>query len=241
MAMGTGASGNSLRGPRDRNRPRSRLRGPRQAPVLRVELEGLETRALHGHDPGGDGDGQPAEPLDDDGQHRRHRTPARTARRWPSTRTTRRSSWRSGSTTTRRWPRPRTAMLHRAGGGLLGRRRPDLAAAVLRADQHGEPPDRIRPLLDPTTTGPTLPYAYVTTPTPGLRQQQQLLHPDRVPGRRHGRRLGQRRAGAAEVRLLRLHADGRPVHQQPAGPESLPRLPPTEPEGHLPVVHLGQQ
>ena len=46
MAMGTGASDNSLRGPRDRNRPKSRLRRTRKARAQRVELEGLETRTL---------------------------------------------------------------------------------------------------------------------------------------------------------------------------------------------------
>ena len=46
MAMGTGASDNSLRGPRDRNRPRLRLPGTRKPRVQRVDLEGLETRAL---------------------------------------------------------------------------------------------------------------------------------------------------------------------------------------------------
>ena len=46
MAMGTGASGNSLRGPRGRNRPKSRLEGVRRARVRRVELEGLEARTL---------------------------------------------------------------------------------------------------------------------------------------------------------------------------------------------------
>ena len=44
--MGTGASDNARRGHRDRIRPRSRLRGARKAPVCRVDLEGLETRAL---------------------------------------------------------------------------------------------------------------------------------------------------------------------------------------------------
>src|SRR5262249_61325863 len=46
MAMGTGASGNSPRGPRDRNHPKLRRRGTRKARVQRVDLEGLETRAL---------------------------------------------------------------------------------------------------------------------------------------------------------------------------------------------------
>ena len=44
--MGTGTSDNALRGHRDRIRPKSRLRGARKAPVCRVDLEGLETRAL---------------------------------------------------------------------------------------------------------------------------------------------------------------------------------------------------
>ena len=46
MAMGTGASGNSLRGPRDRDRRTSGLRGIRRARTRRVELEGLESRTL---------------------------------------------------------------------------------------------------------------------------------------------------------------------------------------------------
>ena len=45
MAMGTGASGDSLRGPRDRNRPKSRLRG-RQSRPRPLRLEGLEERML---------------------------------------------------------------------------------------------------------------------------------------------------------------------------------------------------
>ena len=44
--MGTGASDNSLRGPRDRARGKSRLRGTRRARPQRIELERLEVRAL---------------------------------------------------------------------------------------------------------------------------------------------------------------------------------------------------
>ncbi len=48
MAMGTGASDNSLGGPRDRNRPKLRSRRSRRARVHRadLDLESLETRAL---------------------------------------------------------------------------------------------------------------------------------------------------------------------------------------------------
>ncbi len=44
--MGTGASDNSLRGPRDRARGKSRLRGTRRSRPQRIELERLEVRAL---------------------------------------------------------------------------------------------------------------------------------------------------------------------------------------------------
>jgi hypothetical protein len=46
MVMGTGASGNSFRGHRDRIRPRRRLKEARSARVSWLDLEGLETRAL---------------------------------------------------------------------------------------------------------------------------------------------------------------------------------------------------
>jgi subtilisin-like proprotein convertase family protein len=46
MAMGTGASGNSLRGPRGRNRLASGPGGIRRARTRRVELEALESRTL---------------------------------------------------------------------------------------------------------------------------------------------------------------------------------------------------
>ena len=46
MAMGTGASSNSLGGRRDRNRPGLRLRKTRKGWTRRIELEGLETRTL---------------------------------------------------------------------------------------------------------------------------------------------------------------------------------------------------
>jgi subtilisin-like proprotein convertase family protein len=46
MAMGTGASDTSQRGPRDRNRRTSSLRGIRRARARRIELEGLESRTL---------------------------------------------------------------------------------------------------------------------------------------------------------------------------------------------------
>ena len=62
-------------------------------------------------------------------------------------------------------------------------------------------------LLDPTTSGPTVPYKYVTTPSLGFDDSGNFYILSRVPQCRHGRRLFQRRGGAAEVQLHRVHAD----------------------------------
>ena len=97
-------------------------------------------------------------------------------------------------------------------------------------------------LLDPTTSGPTVPYTVRDESQPGVRRQRQLLHPDRVSQFPHGRRLVQRRGGAAEVRLQRVHAVGGGFHHQRADPGSLlASARRSEPEGHLPVALLGHQ
>src|SRR5262245_58002572 len=57
MAMGTGASGDSLRGPRDRNRHGRPRRGPRRLQIRRVELDALEARTLLSTLPAATGDG----------------------------------------------------------------------------------------------------------------------------------------------------------------------------------------
>ena len=58
----------------------------------------------------------------------------------------------------------------RPGGRLLDQWWPELAADAGRADQHDRIPVRrsIPALLDPTTSGPTLPYIDVTNPSLGF-------------------------------------------------------------------------
>ena len=168
MAMGTGESGNSLRGPRGRIRSKSRLRGVRRPRLHLVEPERLEVRALLATIPAAAATAAAAEPLEHDGQRRRRERQHEQLVGGGGPAWIRRSSWRSGRTTTRRWRRSRST-----GRSSPWRRRIRLTAARPGWRCSPSPPTpaacRVEPsLLNPATSGPTVPYAYVTNPSLGF-------------------------------------------------------------------------
>ena len=200
MAMGTGASGNSLRGPRDRNRLAPRLRGVRKARVRRIELEGLESRTLLATIPAATatagpqnisslfgnaggltanqsspvGGGRPAEPAEAGGGL-------------------------GGQ-------RPGVAgdheQCHRGGdrGGLQHQWRSDLASLPGRAGQWpGDPGFHLGARSGHVRPDGLLQVRHRSQR--GFRRQRQLLHADRVSQRRRRRHVVQRCAGLAEVQL----------------------------------------
>ena len=107
----------------------------------------------------------------------------------------------------------------RPRGGLLGQWRPELAAVAGRA---GASTTSATPsLLDPTTSGPTLPYIDVTNPSLGFDQSGNFYILSEYHDAASGTGGLPAVAGAAKVQLQRLAADGRYFHQQRADPESL--------------------
>ena len=131
-------------------------------------------------------------------------------------------------------------LLHRAGGGLFARRRQVLAAVVLRAGQHGEPPDRYAAGQRDDDRGDA-PYAYVSTPSLGFDYQDNFYILDEYQD-------APTAAGSASGAVVLQKYDFStttpavvPFFNNEQDPSSLSGGAREQPEDHLPVVHLGQQ